>query len=139
MKKEEILYNVVYEVTGITKEDLDKQQRLRRISDPRRMVAYILHEKMNYVLEHAGLIMNRDHATVLYLCKSHKLLMETNDDYKTVYNKIYSEWYYRCNHVKYEPNIYEVIEQILSENEKTREQIIKLKRMIIEDKKQINP
>lgn len=136
MKKEEILYNVVYDITGISKEDLDKQQRLRRVSDPRRMVAYILHEKIGYVLEHTGIVMNRDHATILYLCKSHKLLMETNDDYRDTYNKIYSEWYYRCNHVKYEPDINETISQILADNDNIRQQLIKLKRLINEEKRE---
>lgn len=136
MKKEEILYNVVYDITGISKEDLDKQQRLRRVSDPRRMVAYILHEKIGYVLEHTGIVMNRDHATILYLCKSHKLLMETNDDYRDTYNKIYSEWYYRCNHVKYEPDINETISQILTDNDNIRQQLIKLKRLINEEKRE---
>ena len=134
MRKEEILFNVVYDLTGVSKEDIAREVRLRRISDPRRMVAYVLHKKLEYGSEHTGEIMSRDHATVLYLCKSHELLMETNDDYKDTYNKIYSEFYYRCNHVKYEPSINEMIEIILTENDKLRNQIVKLKRMINEER-----
>lgn len=134
MKKEEILFNVVNDIAGVSKEEIIKENRLRRISDPRRMIAYILHRKIGYGLEHSGSIMNRDHSSVLYLCKSHELLIETSSDYKEKYNNIYAEWYYRVNHVKYELNVDEMFDKLMIDYDKIKKQLVTLKRKIDESR-----
>lgn len=134
MRKEDILFDIIFDKYGITRVDLTEQNRVRRLVDIRRVLAYILRDKLKYGVELCGEILGRDHASIVYMNKTHDSLVKGDNDYKALYDEIYSEFYYRVNHVKYEPNIEETLELLLIDNNKIREQIIKLKRLIGEKK-----
>lgn len=65
-KQIDTAFEKVCEVYGVTKEELKSQSRLRKYSEPRKILYYILHRVYQISSEAVALVFNRvSHATVL--------------------------------------------------------------------------
>ena len=70
----------VCEVYGIQLDDLMSTARHRILVEPRQVLFYILHKKMNIPCVNVGKMFNKNHATVLYGANNIKLFMQNEAD-----------------------------------------------------------
>ncbi len=57
---------------NISVSDLKSKRRYRKISDPRQIVAYLLITDYDYTNIRAGVLLRRDHSTIIYSVKEVK-------------------------------------------------------------------
>jgi len=72
---------------GITKEKLNSKCRLRHVVDARTIAAYHLHKELGFSSLATGLKLNRNHASILHLCKKAEGLIEVDKEFKQLINK----------------------------------------------------
>lgn len=89
----ELLYKVVEEKTGFSKENIFAKKKIRPLANTRRVVVKIL--KLNF--PHAKVILlgatvNRDHSSVSIQLKKHNDLMSSDSDYNCLFNLINDEF-----------------------------------------------
>jgi chromosomal replication initiator protein len=70
----------VCEVYGIELADLMSTARHRILVEPRQVLFYILHKKMNITCVKVGKMFNKNHATVLHGANNIKTFMENEKD-----------------------------------------------------------
>lgn len=80
---------VVCDILNMTAEDIQSKTRKRNIVQARQLAMYFSKKMTQQSLSTIGsLIGNKDHATVLHACKSVKNLIETDKDFKLLFQKI---------------------------------------------------
>ncbi len=79
VKTDNIIQDVC-EVYGIELADLMSKARHRILVEPRQVLFYILHKKMNIPCVNVGKIFNKNHATVLHGANNIKTFMENEKD-----------------------------------------------------------
>lgn len=83
--KADILFKVIKEVTGITKDEIISKNRKKDIALVRNIAGYMLHKQIGMTTTDSADILKRDHSTVVY----YNRMFETNYDYWREYKNIY--------------------------------------------------
>lgn len=78
----------VCEVYGIELCDLMSNRRHRILVEPRQVLFYILHKKMNIPCVKVGKMFNKNHATVLHGANNIKVFMENEADLRERVNGV---------------------------------------------------
>ena len=81
MTKENIITKKVISIFGITMSQLHTGDKSRRYFYTRCALANLLKEE-GYSLHQIGEIVNRDHSTIAYYLRVHRLLIKQVDDYR---------------------------------------------------------
>jgi hypothetical protein len=151
MNKEELL-NYKFEnlrsiVLAVTGQDVCKTTRHRSLVDARRIFCHIINEEKysaswkyefttatglmttSYITSTSiGKFLGRDHATVLHMLKTCVQLLETDEDFRSIYNRVYSRFgkdiYKRLNYVT---NAIEQLKEDLARLEKQKDELMDIK------------
>lgn len=83
--KADILFKVIKEVTGISKNEIISKNRKKDIAIVRNIAGYMLHKDIGMTTTDTAEIIKRDHSTVVYYSK----MFETNYDYWRDFKNIY--------------------------------------------------
>lgn len=77
------VFDVVHQVTGITREAMTKLNRARRVVDTRHLTIGLMSSHcLRYSMVAIADIMNRDHATILHCAKMFETLSETDPAFR---------------------------------------------------------
>lgn len=68
--------------------EMRSASRKRTIVNARIIFSAILHELTNFSYTHIGQLINRDHATVLYHIRTCRQLIDTDKNFKAMYNEV---------------------------------------------------
>jgi predicted transcriptional regulator len=85
------IFKAIFDITGITSQELISPNRHRNIADTRKMLVNLINENHKFTLSKIGGMINRDHATIIHALRNHKLLYENDRTYQLTYNKIINE------------------------------------------------
>jgi hypothetical protein len=81
------LLKIVCLVCNVTEKDLKSKKRHRNIVDSRVLYVFLLNKYTSYNKSRMGMFINRDHATVIYYLKNHERFIDTDFEYKMMYNQ----------------------------------------------------
>ena len=84
---EQIIY-VVANQFGVSVNDIMSASRMRLFTEARHFAIYFIRKYTNKTLEQIGILLNRNHSTILYAIGVAEDLMQTNWDYKQSAEKI---------------------------------------------------
>ncbi len=84
----ENLYDAIFNATGITREQIESPIRKREITIPRQIFCCFVRLETEMSLKQVGMLVNRDHATVIHSKNVLKDLYPTNRSYRTIVNDI---------------------------------------------------
>jgi chromosomal replication initiator protein len=71
--------------------EMFSKSRNGKLCQLRRITAYIMCKKLNFSVSHMGKMMSRDHATIIYHCKTVNNWLEVDKVFKETFNKILRE------------------------------------------------
>tara|TARA_R110001632_G_scaffold105752_1_gene215266 strand:+ start:997 stop:1422 length:426 start_codon:yes stop_codon:yes gene_type:complete len=86
--KVELLFGVVSVVTGVEDYSITGKGREREKVLSRSIMGYMLHIELGLTVVQTGSIINRDHSTIVYYCKTHSDNFKWCEEYRIVYTKI---------------------------------------------------
>lgn len=67
---------------------ISKKNRSREVVNMRKMVCYIMNRKMGFQVSSLGRLMDKNHATVIHLCKCAEAHMEYDRNFKFVFDSV---------------------------------------------------
>lgn len=82
------VFKAVEECTGHSKRRVLERNRKESVADARRLVAYYLYRKTDVSTSEIGRILNRDHATVMYLRKTVRPLSKVDKGFSSLMEKV---------------------------------------------------
>lgn len=87
----EILFKLIEEKTGYTREQLGSPRGNRDQTHARRAFCAIARKLLNLTFKEIGNILNRDHSTIIYALARHKTEIDLYEDYQKVYKSLYQQ------------------------------------------------
>ncbi len=81
------IMDVICVVCQVSIDDIKSKKRNRNIVDSRVLYSHFLRKYTNYNKSRIGILIMRDHATVIHYLKNHERYLETDFEYKVVYNQ----------------------------------------------------
>lgn len=128
IREANLLFQLVEDTMGITKEQVLSGKRTRHFVDARRIIAASLKRNTGYKLwQISKSIGNKDHATVIYYLKAHDTLMEQDKNFRNNFNKI------EVKFISYQNGCLPVEEKLkfaLEERDKLNKEIINLRKLL---------
>lgn len=92
--KLKILYDVVQKHTKLTKDDMKEKTRWKKVVEARRVTSVLLRQSTDFSFQ---MIANEfdltSHCTIMHYIRSHNDLIETDFDYRKMYEDISNEFY----------------------------------------------
>jgi len=96
---EKVMFEIIYEQTQISFEELESKGRKRTIVDVRKKAMVIFAIYLDYTLEKTGLLFGgRDHSTVVHAINSHDDLLQSNGAYAIGFKRLLDEVKERLPH-----------------------------------------
>lgn len=89
-KSPDLIARQIANELGVSWSELTSRSRRRNLVDARRIISYILTRYLS--LTDVGKIINRDHASVLFVKRSCADLLETDYKFKNQYGQIISQY-----------------------------------------------
>ena len=88
MTKEDIM-EIVAKECSVTVEDIVSKFRTRRLVEPRMIITKVLREKLNCTYDEVGLVINREHSSVMNLEQNFKDDYEKIRDFKEKTDRVF--------------------------------------------------
>lgn len=86
-----ILLKLIEEKTGYTLEQLSGPRGNRDQTHARRAFCAIARKLLNLTFKEIGVMLNRDHSTIIYALDQHKSEIELYEDYAKIYKSLYQQ------------------------------------------------
>ena len=86
--KIDLLFAVVEVITGVEDYSIKGKGRERNKVLARSVMGYMLHMELGLTVIQSGILINRDHSTVVYYCKIHRDNFKWCAEYREIYTKI---------------------------------------------------
>tara|TARA_R110001606_G_scaffold343624_2_gene492220 strand:- start:3085 stop:3510 length:426 start_codon:yes stop_codon:yes gene_type:complete len=86
--KIDLLFSIAEVITGYDEESIKSKVRKRPRVTARSIISYMLHMELGLTVVQTGSIINRDHSTVVYYCKSHQDNFDWIKEYRDTYTQI---------------------------------------------------
>lgn len=128
IREANLLFQLVEDTMGITKEQVLSGKRTRNFVDARRIISASLKRNTSYKLwQISKSIGNKDHSTVCYYLNAHNEMMKQDRNFKNNFNKIEGKF------ISYQNGCMPVEEKLkfaLEERDKLNKEIIKLRKLL---------
>lgn len=85
---EKFMQLIISSLKQISWQEITCRSRKRNIVDIRRVLAVYLRNYYGLSLNDIGKILHRDHSDVVYLLKTHNAVLETDSEYRSLYNTL---------------------------------------------------
>lgn len=119
--KTRILVNIITKKFGIFEEELFSKKRDREIVEPRQLITYMIKKETELSLAQIGMIINRDHATVLHSVKAWNNLLDTEQPIRIKTREVADEYMQKIWEVESDKTLSLDNEEIIANWEKFKD------------------
>ena len=85
--KIDLLFNIIYDVAGVSRENIKGARRSDKCSISRNILGCILYNELGLTLVNTGAVIGRDYSTVVYYLRNHDNNIKYFKEYREVYTK----------------------------------------------------